>query len=204
MFKRPAPVYHLPEDYEEVYHLSILDTEKVLWLNVMSIALVIPFVLGVIAWEDIVQSLRGAYDVQTQIPSLLLIVLVIAVLPFHEWLHGIAIRWAGHRPRYGMKGVRLGPVTIPYVLFATADGVYFPRNPFIIIALTPMVVITLLGMAAMWFLPDYMAGMIGLAIIINGAGAVGDVWMTAVALRYPPDQTLVEDQEDSIRVYVQA
>jgi len=55
----------------------------------------------------------------------------------------------------------------------------------------------------MLLLPDYWGMPLALAVIINGTGAVGDVWMTAVVLRYPHGQTLVEDEADSIRVYVQ-
>jgi len=128
MFRRPPPIHQLPADYEEVYHLHVMDTDKLLWLNVLSIGLLIPFVLGMAGWSSFVQSIRGSFAVTQPVPDFFLILLALMVLPLHEWLHGIAIRWAGHRPRYGMHGVRIGRVTIPYVLFATADGAYFPRD----------------------------------------------------------------------------
>lgn len=203
MINRPPPVHTLPEDYEEVYCLSIIDTDKVLMLNVASIGLGALMLACMAVWSSLVEGLRGDYTVTESIPSLVLLLLVLTVLPLHEWIHGIAIRWAGHRPRYGMKGVNIGPITIPVVLFATADNAYFQRTPFIVIAMAPFVVITLTGMALMIFLPDYIGYYVGLALIINGAGAIGDIWMTVVVLRYPESKTLVRDEEDSIRVFVQ-
>ena len=52
----------------------------------------------------------------------------------------------------------------------------------------------------MALLPLGLAEWIALAVTINAAGAVGDIWMTAVALRY--DATaLVRDEEDSMRIF---
>ncbi|HLV36517.1 MAG TPA: DUF3267 domain-containing protein, partial [Spirillospora sp.] len=75
-----------------------------------------------------------------------------------------------------------------------------PRNHFVIIALAPLVVITLVGMVLMIFMPDSIAYYIGLIVVLNAAGSIGDLWMTAAVLRYPPD-TLVRDEADSIRIY---
>jgi hypothetical protein len=40
------------------------------------------------------------------------------------------------------------------------------------------------------------------AVVVHAGGAVGDLWMVAVALKYPPS-ALVRDEADRIRIYTQ-
>lgn len=203
MFNRPAPVHKLPDNYRQDYYLSITDNKNLVMLNILSIVLLIGFLVLSVGWQRVVMALRGPYTVETQIPTVLLIIAVLSVLVLHEFIHGITIRWAGYAPRYGMEGIKLGPVTIPYILYATTKHeAYFRRTPYMIIALAPVVVITLVGMVLMIVLPDYVMGYIVGAIVINGAGAVGDLWMTWVLRNYPEEQTLIKDEADAIRVFV--
>lgn len=123
-----------------------------------------------------------------------LFLVIVLTFGLHELLHGLAIRWMGHRPRYGMR-LDMG------VLYATADDACFPRNQFIVIALAPLMVITLVGMGLMLVLSDAVAYYIGLMIVLNASGAVGDLWMTWEVLRYPA-HALIRDEADRIRVYM--
>jgi hypothetical protein len=124
-------------------------------------------------------------------PSQLGLLLVVLILPLHELIHGVVIARYGHKPRYGVK---------LFVLFATSDGALFRRNEFVRIALAPLVVISAVGSAIMLFLPFGLGYWIALAITLNAAGAIGDLWMTAVALRYDPS-ALVRDEADSMRIF---
>ncbi len=195
------PINDLPAGYRQVYYFLVTDPDKLLWLNFASILLILPFLGLMSLWLGMIKSVRG--DIANPLeflPEIIWLLLVLLVLPLHEWIHGVAIRWAGHQPRYGMKTVDIGPVKVPYVLFATADNALFRRGEFIVIALAPVVAITLGAMGAAIFLPGTIAYYVGLAVIVNGSGAVGDLWMTAVVLRYS-GAALVRDQEDSITVY---
>jgi hypothetical protein len=111
----------------------------------------------------------------------------------HEGIHGLAIHWVGHRARYGFK-VSKG------VFYATADSALFRRSEFLVVALAPLVVITLVGLILLVFASDALAFYIGLLVLLNASGAIGDLWMSAVVLRYPPN-ILVRDEADSIRIY---
>lgn len=194
-----TPIHTLPADYAEVRHLVATEQRTLLWLNLASL---IPLGLALLMmgwWWAFVQRLRGPYSTAfSETISWVVAVLVVLVITFggHEAIHGLAIRWAGHRPRFGME-LRKG------VMYATADGALFPRNHFVIIALAPLVVITLVGMALMILVPDSIGYYIGLIVVLNAAGAIGDLWMTAAVLRYPPD-TLVRDEADSIRIYARS
>ena len=71
------------------------------------------------------------------------------------------------------------------------------------VALAPLAVISLVGLALMPFLPGELALWIGVAVVVNAAGAIGDLWMTSVALHFDPS-ALIQDLEDGMRIFVQA
>jgi hypothetical protein len=56
----------------------------------------------------------------------------------------------------------------------------------------------MLPVAPLWLVPWLVLG-----LIANAAGAVGDVWMSLIALRYPRS-TWIVDERDGMRVFVVA
>lgn len=112
---------------------------------------------------------------------LVLLVLVSAILIPHEWLHGLAIQYYGGEPRYG---VGLAHFILPYA-YATTDH-RFTRNQFIVVLLTPLVVLTLVGVPVMVV---FEWGWLALPLAANAGGAIGDLWMTLVLLGYPAHVT---------------
>jgi len=191
------PIVILPEHYIEAREVGLTTARTLFWLNIASLLPLALMLLILARWSAIIQMLRGPYNtVFSETFHWLPALIVVFVVTFggHEGLHGLAIRWAGHRPRFGMK-LRQG------VFYATADKAYFPRRHFVIVALAPLVGLTLLGMAAMLLLPDALAYYAGLTVALNAAGSIGDLWMSAVVLRYPPD-SLIKDEADRIRIYV--
>ncbi|WP_162909628.1 DUF3267 domain-containing protein [Aggregatilinea lenta] len=188
------PVTNLPAQYREVSYLSINQRGRLLWLNILSL---IPLVLS----GAIVLGLLRAYHrlgaplvidaLPDDLPTGIGIALALLVLPLHEWVHGLMITYMGHRPRYGVKLL---------VLFATSDGGLFRRNEFVAIALAPLIVLSLVGIAIALFLPVGLAQWPTLAIMFNAAGAIGDLWMAAAALRFDPS-ALIRDEEDSMRIF---
>jgi hypothetical protein len=193
---RPV-VHQLPSDYTEAEHLVLLEPRKLLLINLLALIPVVIALIVLAIWWAFVLRLRGS------IPSgfgadwpwwVWIILIFIISIPLHEALHGLAIRRAGHKPRYGMmlsKGA----------FYATADNALFWRDDFIFIALAPLVGITILGLLLVYLLPNTLGYYVSLGVIFNAANSIGDLWMTAVVRRYPPT-TLVRDQADSIFIYV--
>ncbi|MBN1202130.1 MAG: DUF3267 domain-containing protein [Anaerolineae bacterium] len=188
------PVTALPANYRQVYYLRLTERGRLLWLNVLSLVPLaisgVVVIILLIAYHSVgaplvIDALPG------ELPTLYGMALVLLVLPLHEWLHGLAIRRVGHRPRYGVRLL---------VLFATADGAYFRRGEFIQVSLAPLVVISAAGLFLMLFLPLGLAQWIALAVMMNAAGAIGDLWMALVALRFDPS-VLVQDEEDAMRIF---
>jgi len=187
----PQPITDLPPGYTEVEHLVVTDEKRLLWLNVLALIPLVISTAAMLGWWVLILRLRDGRPGELVWWAGLLIVL--AVLPLHEGLHAAAIRWAGHKPRFGAK-LDKG------VLYATADGALFRRAEFIVIALAPIVVITLVGMVLMVVLPDWPAFWVGIAVIVNASSAIGDLWMVAVVRRYAGD-ALVRDEADGIRIF---
>lgn len=188
--------YPLPPGYRQAEHLVLLEPGKLLRLNIFAL---VPLVIGLIwmsVWWLVVLRLRGYWPggIGAEWPSWFwtLFVLLLSII-IHEGLHGLGILYAGHKPRFGVMLSKAA-------FYATADGALFSRNYFILIALLPIVGITLLGMLLAFLLPDVAAFYVSLGVALNAANAIGDLWMTVVVLRYQPD-ALVRDEADSIRIY---
>ena len=189
------PIKTLPPTYQQVHLLSVGKLNVLIWLNIMSLfPLAISSLLIFGSLLIYHTELNGPLVIQAlpdHIPSGVGLAIVLLVLPLHEWIHGLSIAHYGHKPRYGVKWM---------VLFATSDNALFRRNEFIHIALAPLAVITAGGLLVLAVAPLGIAEWIALAISINAAGAIGDIWMTAVALRYDRS-ALIRDEEDSMRIF---
>lgn len=191
-----APIHRLPPNYHLVYHFDVLETAH---LARVQLAAFIPFAVAVVlfaAWHALLLTWRGPRPggplsedwVWLSIFLSLLIVIVV-----HEALHGLVIALVGHRPRFGVLW-RLG------AFYATADGAYFPRDVFVAIALAPIVVITLVALIGQALLPDTLGYLLAWAAALNAGSSIGDLWMTAVVRRYPPD-AIVQDLMTGINIF---
>jgi len=122
---------------------------------------------------------------------LIIVILGTVFIVPHEWLHGLAIRYYGGEARYG---VGVAHFILPYA-YATTDH-EFSRNQFVVVLLTPLVVLTLLGVPLMiLFEWDWLI----VPLTLNAAGAVADIWMTLTVLSYPAHIRIV-DHEAGVRI----
>lgn len=190
------PIRALPDDYREVRYISVTEGWRLIWLNILSLLPLFGsglIVFGLLIFYNSLGAPLVIDSLPSELPAGLGLIIVLLVLPLHELVHGLFITRFGHKARYGVKMT---------VLFATADGAFFRRNEFIQIALAPLVIISLIGLTLMLFLPAQLAQWIALAVVVNAAGAIGDLWMTAIALRFD-SSALIQDQEDCMRVFAQ-
>jgi len=109
----------------------------------------------------------------------------------HEWLHGLAIRYYGGEARYG---VGIAHFILPYA-YATTDH-EFTRNQFVVVLMTPLVVMTAVGVPLMLV---FEWGWLVVPLAANAAGAIADLWMTMTLLGFPADIRL-EDHPDGVRI----
>ena len=117
----PRTLQTLPIDYEEALYLSLTAGRRLLWLNLAAIGLLLVALVVFVGWLLLYHTL-GAPLTIASLPDGMSrgvgLLMLVAVLPLHELLHGLAMSYYGHRPRYGVKPLK-------GVLYATADGAYF-------------------------------------------------------------------------------
>jgi hypothetical protein len=121
---------------------------------------------------------------------------LVLTLVAHEGVHALAFAAFGGRPRFGagMRGF------IP-VLVTRSPGVVFTRNQFLVVGLAPLVLLDVIGLLLL--LPDQSAPFGLTMLIINTAGAVGDLWMVGV-LAQCPRWARAEDTELGFDVWAPA
>ncbi len=114
-----------------------------------------------------------------------------AYILLHEAVHGIFIRrFSGVKAKFGFTG-----------LYAFAgSSAYFCRKHYIVIALAPVVLwgiaLTVLSLSVPrdWFYVAYIIQ------VFNISGAAGDIYVTAVILKMPPD-ILICDSGTSMKIF---
>jgi len=120
---------------------------------------------------------------------------ILLALVLHELTHGLVMQTYGAKPKYGI--LWKGPM-----LYATSPGYAYRRNDYVVIALAPFVLISALVILGMWLLQGTLwVLLLGLCGIFNASGAIGDVWMTMIVLRYPTPAYVI-DERDGIRVFL--
>jgi hypothetical protein len=118
---------------------------------------------------------------------------LIAGVILHEIVHGL-FYWlfSSHRPKFGFQGL------IPYA--AAPAGVYFPRNQFLAIGLSPLVLLTAVGLLLMVILPIAYVPFLLFFVAFNAAGAAGDLIMVIQFMPFSSD-TVMEDNGSGVIIY---
>lgn len=110
----------------------------------------------------------------------------------HELVHGLFFwLFTRERPKFGFRGV---------YAFAAAPDWYLPRNPYLWVGISPLVVISLAGIALIPFVPANLLLLLILNLTFNAAGAVGDIFVVAWLLTRPAS-SLVRDEGDRFSIY---
>jgi len=186
-----------PFGYREILYWKISEKpSRLLLMNLLSVPLL---GLGLVIFFGLALVFRwlpSSFRLSI-VHYLGLLVGLVLVLVLHELAHGIAMRLFGARPRYGVMWEKA-------MFFATAPGFAFPRRQYLVIALAPLVSLSLLAILGMWLLAGSAWVLpLALAAAINASGAIGDLWISAMVLRYPPHAYII-DEQDGMRVFLPA
>lgn len=120
---------------------------------------------------------------------LLFLVLSLSIIILHELIHGAVMSIYGATPEYG---VGISHFILPYA-YATSGEARFTRNQFIAIALAPLFVISTVGTVLMSASHSFW---LVIPLATNASGAIGDLWMTVIVLRYPAHVRVVDRVTD--------
>ena len=184
----------LPSEYEEILNWKLSD-KRIRLIGVQLLVVPLFVIFGVVFSAVAVSIGRlpsrldfGLAEVSVALAS------VVATLVVHELTHGVAMRLSGARPRYGVLWKQL-------MFYATSPGYAYRRNTYVQVALAPMLVLSLVAVAGMWLLAGtFWVAVVGLCAAINASGAIGDIWITMVVLRYSAT-AYVMDERDGVRVF---
>lgn len=131
---------------------------------------------------------------RVSLPGVALVILITALLVIvHEAIHGTAMRSFGAHPKFGV--VLVGQV-MP-ALYATSEGHLFTRFQYLVVALSPAVIISVLGFLACF---SQWAGYLVIPLAVHLGGCAGDAAATWQVTR-KPSGTLFEDLRDGLRFH---
>ena len=197
------PAGYVYQDYLFADILSTYETTKwrlFAWANLMAL---LP--LGgaiVVVWLPYHFYLAlGAPWVLFQVPALpfwldilLGLLMIFGSISFHELLHGLVLLCLGYRPHFMIRNA------VPHA--GVGPDAFLSRRDYLLMSLTPLVVITLLGIVGLLLLPPDLGQLLLIAILLNAAASIGDLLVADRVRRWPPN-TLFGDQ-DGIRVFIPA
>jgi hypothetical protein len=190
-----TPSASLPDQYQQVLYWRLTSSPARL---ILMQALAIPlFIISGLFFFQIalyLGKLPSSFSIDLNQVGFTLAAIIITIV-LHEWLHGMTMKIFGAKPQYGFKWKQL-------LFYATCPGHAFQRNHYIVVALTPLVVLTILFVLGIWLLNGTTrVVLLGICGTLNASGAIGDIWMSGIALRYPPIAYIV-DEQDGMRVFL--
>lgn len=191
----------LPENYRLSGTLDLSKNQKaVLLLNLVGLGLFILFgwllLRASISLRPAMANALFSFSVDNALQfvvwlAVLLASTVVMVL-LHEGVHGLFFWLAtGARPKFGFRGA---------YAYACAPDWYLPRGPYLWISLSPLVVLTLLGLALVRVLPLSVLPVLLLLMVLNASGAVGDLAVFFWLLGKPAG-SLANDRGDAVSLY---
>lgn len=180
----------LPETYRL---LQTIDLEKnkrqMIIVNILALVVAVVMFVPMIIWEP-----ESATFVDDLPEVILLVAGIFGYIVLHEAVHGVCF-WAfsGEKPRFGWKSA---------YAYAASDA-YYPRWPYLTIALAPVVLWgVMLGVLAA-VLPVKWYWLVQVIQLMNLSGAAGDMYVTWLLCRMPAD-ILVQDAGVAMQVFAPA
>ncbi len=117
------------------------------------------------------------------------LIVVVATLVIHELIHALVMIRYGARPKFEMSQHNI-------VATITAQGYGFRRNTVILVALTPLIVLTCFALLGIWlFQGTYWVALFALIAVINAGSSISDFWLVRILLHYPSNTWTVDEKE---------
>jgi Putative zincin peptidase len=185
----------LPSNYHHQKTLDLSSSRVVIWLNLAAIPLLIVygfiFARAMVLLRSINPFPKGVWGVLTTFSGWDLIALILSIifmLVFHELVHGLFFwLFTRERPKFALKAG---------YAFAAAPDWYLPSAQYVIVGLSPLVVISLLSIVSAVFVPASIVAYLLYIATFNAAGALGDMIVVAWVLNQS-NTILVRDAGDT-------
>ena len=154
------------------------------------------FVLaGWVLWE-VIAILRPDFltqQINFTLGFLVGVLMVIFVtLLLHELVHGLFFwLFTRERPAFGVG---------PGYAYAAAPAWYFPKREYLVIGLSPLLVLTVLGLLMIAVIPPAWLWIAFLAVVFNAGGAVGDLYI-CLRILGETGEICIRDSGDAFEIY---
>jgi hypothetical protein len=192
----------LPDNFQSIGTFDLKNNgPALLQLNVLGFVLFAVsaaffwYLLQVIRPVEAEQGLAIGFSNLNGIVAILLAVLgtTVAMLVLHEAAHGLFFwLYTRSRPKFAFRGV---------YAYAAAPTWYLPKGQYLVVALAPLVLLSLLGVIAMAFIPADGFMLLLLFLVSNASGAIGDLWVAGWLLRQTKP-CYAKDEGDAVTLYV--
>jgi hypothetical protein len=189
----------LPIDYQHRQTLDLSSSRVMLWLNIAAIPLL--FFFGWLFYQAMIQvnttnpfrnGLWGVFTAFVGWEIIALPISIILMLVFHEMVHGIFFwLFTRERPKFAFKGI---------YAYAAAPDWYLPKSQYVIVGLSPIIVISLFCILSSPFVSPSIIPYLFFIAIFNAAGALGDMLVVAWVLLLA-GQLLIQDQGDKFLAF---
>jgi hypothetical protein len=191
------PTKILPATYTLAWAVDMKTDRRLHWI--LQFAGMIWFIIASLILWKIVAVLRP--DFALQIPSdlaggllwlLAALLIIFITMILHELVHGFFFwLFTKERPQFGIG---------PGYAYAAAPDWYFPKGKYLVVGLSPLVVLTVLGLAVIAFIPAGGVAILFLAIVFNAGGAVGDLYI-CMRIGGEAKNVWIKDKGDGFEVY---
>ena len=120
------------------------------------------------------------------ISMLLFMLMLVPISLAHELLHGLAYKCFGRKVKFGFK--------IIYAYTMDITGKPIEARKFLVVLLTPLVVMSIVGLLLNNFVGD-------IILILNTLGASGDIYMCYLVLKYGIDNKILDSPKGFDVIY---
>jgi uncharacterized membrane protein YhdT len=186
-----------PENAVLVYSLDLKKNRGAIWgMNLGSLLLLFLFGWLFVAYVRLIRPGILAEGISFSFNPIYVVIGLVVVfavmIVVHELFHGVFF-WifTRRRPRFGMRG---------WYAFASAPGWYFPRRQYLVIGLAPVGALSVIGMVLLAVLPAQAIVLTLVAVTLNAASSVGDLWIV-LRLLFERRPVVVEDVGDGMYFY---
>jgi hypothetical protein len=177
-------VNDLPTNYHLLSTLNLSEKKVVIYLNLAAIPLLFIFGYIFIYLINLQRSYSPpTYEIMRLFTSfsfwelIAILLSIIFMLILHELIHGIFFYLFTHqRPRFALKSG---------YAFAAAPGWYLPCTKYIIVGLSPFVIISFVSIVFCWLIFPPLIPYLLLIATFNAAGSLGDLIVVGWVLKQP-------------------
>jgi hypothetical protein len=117
---------------------------------------------------------------------------MIASIPIHESLHGLALLFLGYRPRFLIES--------GFPVAGIAPGRFITRRHYLFMSLLPLTIMSLVGAILLPFLPAALGRPLIYVLLLNAAASIGDLLVAQRVRRWPAEALF--NAEEGIRVFL--